>query len=219
MLNIIDSNNLSFTPMNYYLTFAGSDSESELEFAVRVNHSQAGRLADALLLAQATHRHIDFAWFLPVEISRKEDAGDGVNSLSETLSSKLCWLSMANEEVTLFVAGYNHAVRIPYMLFHSKVSELYEQMKGRPVKWLHTMVNDQPKLGKILVEQLDNRAVVIKDDLLLVGSYTNNGCRLRNNDIMTFQRDVDGLWLYVEPTSAARYAEFVTNTQKLAVTY
>ena len=216
MLNIIDSNNLSIKPMNYYLTFAASDGECDLELAVRVNQSQAPLIADALLLGLSSQYHIDIPWKLPVEITRTTDAGDGVNSMSENLSSKLGWLSIANDTVTLFVAGFNHAVRIPYALFYNKLSELYESILGGAHVWMHWTL-DQPRVGAVTIEGLGRRMVVRHKDLMLIGSYSPSGVRNNSQPIMVYQQDVEGLWLYVEPVTSARYARFVSNTKELAI--
>lgn len=217
MLNIIDSNNLSIQPMNYYLTFAASDDECELEMALRVTHNQRNKLLDVLLLGYASQYHVDIPLELPVEITRTMDAGDGVNRMSENLSSKMVWLGMADEHVTLSVSGYPHAVRIPQQLLVDQLRDLYRKFCERSYR-LSVRNKEVADVGVVSIFQAADRRAVRHGDLMLVASYgraSSYDTRLNSQPMTLYIQDVNGMWLYAEIASSPRYQDFVTKTQFL----
>lgn len=216
MLNIIDSNNVSFIPMNYYLTFAASDTDAEVEIALRISRAQLGKIADIILLANAADFKIDMPMEISAEITRTQDAGDGVNSLSENLGSKVVWFGMDGVSVTLFVAGYQHAVRVPIALFQDKCIELYAAMSGEPWKMV-TRPSSAPgnTLGSLTVFEAGCHTVVRQRDMMYVATFGNNGMRKNSQPLTFYVQDVDGLWLRAEHVSSARYAHFVSQTSTI----
>lgn len=216
MLNVISSENISITPMNYYLTFAASDSESELEMAVRVNQKQGAKILDVLLLGYAAQYHIDLPVELPIEITRHMDAGDGVNSISENINSKLVWLGMADDHVTISVAGYAHAIRVHHQLMVEKLKNLNKKLTNQSQQM---SVENKPvaNVGIVTVFAQQQRRVVRYQDMMLVAGYSRgrNDARLENQPMTLYVQDVEGLWLYASIRSSQRYIDFVDNVRYL----